>query len=360
VKIKLLAAGVLTTIAAHANAQSAVSVYGIVDTGVAYVTNIGASHSNVTLMPTTTGTLPSRFGFRGTEDLGDGMKALFVLESGIAPDTGALNQSGRLFGRQGYVGIGGSWGTLTFGRQYTLTYLSMIGDTMGPNIFSGGLLDVYVANARVDNAIGYSGTFGNVTGGVTYSLGRDSVAPAVAGGCAGESGTDSRACRDVSAGLKYDNKQWGAALSYEKMWGGAGAGSPLPSSSQTDTRTMLNVYSMLGATKVGGVYLRRNNEGSLTPKSNLWYIGVTHPINAFVLDGNFGRITFNNSANAASIVALRASYLLSKRTSAYVTAGHVSNSGAANYTVNGGVVAGTAPVAGGSQNGFMVGLRHTF
>ncbi|EJO55954.1 porin [Burkholderia multivorans] len=98
------------------HAQSAVTLYGLIDAGIAYTNNAnGAS-----LWRMTSGAINgSRIGFRGTEDLGGGLKALFVLENGFNANNGALGQDGKLFGRHAYVGLAhDAYGTLTLGRQY--------------------------------------------------------------------------------------------------------------------------------------------------------------------------------------------------------------------------------------------------
>src|SRR5690348_3984282 len=104
----LLSLAACASSASHA--QSAVTLYGVIDTGVEYVTNVGPQKSSVVRMPTLTASLPSLWGLRGKEDLGGGLSAVFVLESGFAPAQGTLNQGGRLFGRQAYVGLSGRWG----------------------------------------------------------------------------------------------------------------------------------------------------------------------------------------------------------------------------------------------------------
>ena len=343
-------------------AQSSVTIYGIIDSGVERLTNVGAAGGSVTRMPDQTGTLPSRLGFRGTEDLGGGLKGLFVLEQGLRPDSGGLNQGGRAFGRQAYVGLASGWGTVTLGRIYTMTYLGQgNANTIGPNIYSFGSLDGYLGATRVDNGVGYLGTFSGLTVGATYSLGRDTVNPAPAGGCAGESATDKKACRDVSGMLKYDTANWGAALTSERMYGGAGAGSPLPLSSQTDTRTMLNGYVKFAGATVGGGLVRRKNEGSATtPNSDLYFLGVAYPLGAWLFDAQYSRIDFKNSPNDSSVVALRALYNLSKRSAVYLNVGHVTNKGTAAMSVSGGSIPAAAPAAGVGQTGTMVGLRHVF
>ena len=110
-----------------------VTLYGVVDANVEYVTNIapgqptvnpvtgqasvGPGHDRVALQ--SGGMSASRWGLRGVEDLGGGVQALFVLESGFSLDDGKSMQGGRLFGRQAFVGLSSSLGALTFGRQYT-------------------------------------------------------------------------------------------------------------------------------------------------------------------------------------------------------------------------------------------------
>ncbi len=356
---KLGAMLALASLSAGAAAQS-VTVYGVIDTGVHTFTNAGGTGSTMTRMPSLTGSLPSRLGFRGSEDLGNGLKAIFVLEQGFSPDQGTLNQGGRVFGRQAYVGLSGPWGTLSFGRQYSQIFWSMIGDTIGPNIHSVGSLDGYLANARLDNAIAYRGTFNGFTLGATYSLGRDTAGSLPAGGCAGESSTDKRACRDLSLALQYATDGWGLALSGERMNGGAGVGSPLPLSSQTDTRTQLSGFMKFNTVRVGGGYIHRKNEGSPTPTSGHLYAGITYYTGPITLDLQYTQIDFKNSGNDAAGIAARAMYSLSKRTATYVSLGHINNKGAATFTVDGGSLAGSNPAPGVDQTGVMVGLRHSF
>ena len=115
-------------------------------------------------------------GLRGTEDLGGGYQAFFVLENGFQPGTGALNYGGRLFGRQANVGVNGPFGALTLGRQMNMSMIVLTNaDVIGPSIHSMADFDSYLPNARSDNAIGYKGTFHGVTLGATYSFGRDAA-----------------------------------------------------------------------------------------------------------------------------------------------------------------------------------------
>ncbi len=99
-------------------AQSSVTLYGIIDGGVTYVSNAGGSHQVKFDDGVSYG---NRWGVKGTEDLGGGLKAVFKLESGFHLGNGQISNGGSLFGRQAYVGIQSDWGTLTFGNQIDMT-----------------------------------------------------------------------------------------------------------------------------------------------------------------------------------------------------------------------------------------------
>jgi outer membrane protein OmpU len=112
------AALALAGLPALSHAQGSVVLYGILDGGITYVSNTGGSH----VVKFDDGvSYGNRFGLKGTEDLGGGLSAVFVLESGFRLGTGKLAFGGAEFGRQAYVGLKNSWGTLSFGNQLDLT-----------------------------------------------------------------------------------------------------------------------------------------------------------------------------------------------------------------------------------------------
>jgi len=100
---KTLLVGALTGVfATMAHAQSSVTLYGLIDAGITY-TNNQRGHSN---WQETSGSVNgSRWGLRGAEDLGGGLKAIFTLENGFNINNGTLGQQSRMFGRQAYVGL---------------------------------------------------------------------------------------------------------------------------------------------------------------------------------------------------------------------------------------------------------------
>jgi predicted porin len=347
--------------ASAAMAQSSVTVYGLVDTGVAYVTNVNANGDSVTKMPSLTSSFPSRVGFRGVEDLGGGLQALFNLEAGLTLDGGGMGQGNRLFGRQASVGLKGSFGTLTLGRQINMTYIStMKSDVMGPHLFAIGSIDAYLPNARSDNAIGYLGNFNDVVVGATYSFGRDtsSAGGPAATGCPGEVAGNSKACRQVTGMLGYETKPWGVNVAYDIMYGNTGAAFGLTSSNNSDKRVLLNGYFMVNDVKLaGGVIDRTTRAATGLTESDLYFFGTSYPINPFLtLDAQVSKRDVKNSDADATLVVGRLTYYLSKRTAVYGSVARMKNAGLSAIALDAG---GTVGV-GKSQNGIMAGLRHTF
>jgi predicted porin len=176
--------------ASIAHGQNSVTLYGVADTGIAYINHASGSKNAVTM---SSGNLSgSRWGLKGSEDLGGGLKTVFQLESGFNINTGAAGQGSRLFGRRAFVGLSSAhWGTLTAGRQYEAS-VDMIQAITGDNYFSTmfttpGDIDNNDNDMRVNNSIkylspnwkglqievvyGFSGLAGQTGQGYTYSGG---------------------------------------------------------------------------------------------------------------------------------------------------------------------------------------------
>ncbi|QGZ62425.1 porin [Paraburkholderia acidisoli] len=174
-KKSLLALAALGAFAGVAHAQSSVTLYGIIDEGFNINTNSGGQH----LYNLSSGVLQgSRWGLRGTEDLGGGLKALFVLENGFDVNNGKLGQGGLMFGRQAYVGLSQAQvGTVTLGRQYdsVVDYVGPLetGDQWGGYIAAHpGDLDNFNNAYRTNNTVKFtSANYAGLTFGGTYSFG---------------------------------------------------------------------------------------------------------------------------------------------------------------------------------------------
>ncbi|REG52422.1 putative porin [Paraburkholderia sp. BL6669N2] len=142
-----------------AHAQSSVTLYGLIDESIQYVYH--ADSANNHLFQTYAGNLQgSRWGMKGTEDLGGGLKAIFQLENGFDVNTGGLNQGGRLFGRQAYVGLTQDlYGTFTLGRQYD-PLVDMVQPLTADNYFGStfttpGDVDNNDNSSRTNSAVKY-------------------------------------------------------------------------------------------------------------------------------------------------------------------------------------------------------------
>jgi predicted porin len=376
--VRVILCSALCAASTAAVAQSSVTLYGIVDTGIEYVSHANAAGDHVFRMPGVTGELPSRWGLRGAEDLGGGYSAVFTLENGFNTRGGDLGQGGRLFGRQAFVGVKSPYGTVAFGRQYTMTYLALMGaDIIGPDIYGLGSLDAYVPNARADNSVTYIGTYKGVTLGASYSFGRDSTGTGNSPGqgtCTGSVPGHPTQCRDWSVMLKYDAPSYGVAASYEEQRGGGPnaaanffdgiAPTVLTSAAERDIRTHVSAYAKFGNAKVGAGWLNRRVEtdsaGVPDVRSNLFFLGASYYVTpAFLVDGEMYHIVNNEHDTRATMGTLRTTYLLSARTAVYAQASYLANSAKASYSVSGGG-GGTTPAPGAGQTGIMLGVRHMF
>ncbi|MFL9998083.1 porin [Paraburkholderia sediminicola] len=194
----------LAMVSSLANAQNSVTLYGLLDTGFTYVSNVGGK----SLAALADGVnLSNRWGMLGNEDLGGGNRALFVLENGFSLNTGALQQGGRMFGRQAYVGLSNELGTVTLGNQYDfmfdyLTQFSAGGYASGYGLHIGDF--DREAGARLQNAVKLkSASWGGWQVGAMYSFGN------VSGSLKADSAW--------SAGVKYDGGPFSMAGVYTRI-----------------------------------------------------------------------------------------------------------------------------------------------
>ncbi len=197
-KKSLLALAALGAFASAAQAESSVTLFGLIDTGVNYVNNVvdtDAKTSGSRFNLSSGGLQGSRWGLRGTQDLGNGLKAVFTLESGFDVNNGESLQDNRIFGRQAFAGLSGDFGTVTIGRQY-----DSIADFVSPLAASGrwegsfaahpGDIDNLNNTRRINNSVKYtSNSYDGLSFGGLYSLG----------------GT---------AGRRSDNQIWSAGIGY--------------------------------------------------------------------------------------------------------------------------------------------------
>ncbi|MDN5844525.1 MAG: porin, partial [Alcaligenaceae bacterium] len=217
-KKTLLAAALIVGFAGVAQAETSVTMYGILDTGYGYK-NLKYDGPGGDITSKSSGLRDgvfngNRFGVRGSEDLGDGLRAIFNLEAGFALGTGEHQQDGRLWGRQAWVGLASdNWGSFTMGRQYNVgtatTYKANTNVVMGDmdKTFGG----VGLGN-RMDNSFKYmTPNFSGFTAGIAYgnpdtTVYRNDFNPA---------SNDDRS-NWLSTGIGYANGPITAGLSYDR------------------------------------------------------------------------------------------------------------------------------------------------
>jgi predicted porin len=241
-KKTVFATAILTAFAGTAHAQSSVTLYGLVDAGITYTNHANAKAQD--LVQYADGVAQgSRWGLKGSEDLGGGLKAIFQLENGFNSGTGALGQGGDLFGRQAFVGLTQDGiGSLTLGRQYSFST-----DYLGNSYANGGqtvagnygyhINDVdQLTSSRINNSIKFSSAnFYGLTFGAMYGFSNEAGAFAGAPGTGGSSSA-------YSFGLNYVNGPLGIGAAYTDI---RFPGSAVPSFSST----LANATAGSGATK---------------------------------------------------------------------------------------------------------------
>lgn len=354
-KKSIMAGAVLAAVAGGAFAQSSVTIYGIVDAAV--VAESGGAAGSLKKISSGVGS-GSRLGFKGIEDLGGGLSALFVLENGFNADTGTLGQGGLLFGRQAYVGLSGGFGTATFGRQYTPHFLTIL--TADPfNTGSAGnapnILPLTGSGSRMDNTVKYvTPSFSGFTGEVAYGFGE------VAG--------DNTASRQVGVALAYSGGPLNIRLGHHNR----NNDTATVKNTENGKNTILGASYDFGVAKAHFAYgvnkglnsatLRNttNPYGSAvapTPSTDSQdvLLGVTVPFGANRLMASYVRRNDKTAFNQdADQVAVGYFYGLSKRTDLYAVYARIDNKNRAGYTVGGAIEAGSGDKA------LNLGIRHMF
>ena len=158
--------------------------------------------------------------------------------------------------------------------------------------------------------------------------------------------------------VRYDSPAWGVVTAYDRKRGGTGAAAGLVRSDLADSRLNVGGYVRFGDWKLATGALVRDNEGSAaTPRSRLYYLEAAYKVTASItIDGEMARLDYRDSGNDTNQVMVRGMLDLSKRTTVYVSAGHISNRGTAAIALS----AASSVAPGGSQNGVMAGIKHSF
>ncbi|GAB7548329.1 porin [Cupriavidus sp. 8B] len=368
---------VLLSAVGAAQAQSSVTVYGVVDSNVEFATNVkNASGGSDSRFAVNGGGLSgSRWGLRGVEDLGRGLSGLFVLEGGIGVDTGTLQQGGRLFGRQAFVGLqSATYGKITLGRQYTSLdeALSNFSPAYYANTYEPVIAVVGPA-FREDNTVKYTGTFGAVTVGAHWSFGTGASFGSVGGasiGGSGEAPGQFRRDSGYGAQVSYLGDVFGATIAYDQVNPSITNGSTFLGTGTVKKAAAAVSYSIGPAKIEGGYRWGRSSVSGLTlVRDDMYWAGAAYQVTpAFGLTVDYFYQRFHSSTlpalhppgNPWQLMFI-ADYNFSKRTDVYLTTAYSKNSGLALDTASIGFSNGY-PLGGTKTNmlGVAVGIRHKF
>lgn len=372
-RLSLLATAAL---AAGAQAQTTVQIYGTLDVYVAQQSGTGLSARQVL----NSGYNPNNLGFTGREDLGGGLAAGFTMEGQPSLDTGAMGQGGKMFGRQANVWLDGGFGRITAGRihlpgrafsiKYTATGL-LSSDPLGNMAMAvgsmyGPLMNGDAIGGRVSNALMYTGP--RNMGGFSFSVLQS----------AGEGGQFSAGSAKLTQfSIGYTAGPLTADFVYAKI--PELTGSQLP---QTDWAVGAQ-YNLGGGWRVMGSYFNHEGHsvaapGALTAIANskgtdkTWLIGGNYTTGPHTIGASYGSTTIaaahrgrraaNMAAPFSTIVddmkgySVSYTYALSKRTQVFAAYGYLDNRalGSASFTVD------MRPTAGGSSTLLGSGIRHSF
>ncbi|MFM0012417.1 porin [Paraburkholderia sediminicola] len=362
-----------------AMAQSSVTLYGLIDEGLNYTNNTGG-HSNIQMESGFA--QGSRWGMKGSEDLGGGTKAIFQLENGFDVNSGKLGQGGRMFGRQAYVGLSSAqFGTLTMGRQY-----DSVVDFLAPLTANGNWAGYLMSHPydndntdnsfRLNNSVKYtSNTYGGLTFGGLYGFSNQ------AGGFANN--------RSYSLGAQYVGSNVTVAAAYMQINNPGGTTGGSLATDDTDFfagRQQVwgaGINYTIGPTLLGFVY----SHTSLNDATGSVYVGnFANTASSLKFDNfelnakyqltkaayvgamyNYTIAHFNSNAGNSKPkyqqFGLMADYNLSVRTDVYVQGlyQHASGGGTVSAPLNTAFITGAdAPSSSANQVLARVGIRHTF
>lgn len=388
-KKTLLAVGVVCAFSGVVHAQSSVTLFGLIDEGLDYTNNVGGKNLYALSSGDAQG---SRWGLKGVEDLGGGLKAVFKLESGFDVNTGKLAQEGAEFGRQAYVGMSSATlGTVTVGRQYDSVVDYMAPMTANGN-WGGGMFSHPYDNDNTDN------TF-RLNNAVKYTS-VDYSGFSFGGAYAFSNSTHFAANRAISVGTQYSNGPVSLAAAYMNVdspnagTAGAVAIGPNgnPDGSWTANRQRVFgagiAYTIASAT-VGFAYTNTNlSQSTATQYANFaasptlgaasslkfdnyevnakyqftpaFYVGGMYTYTQATFDGTSG----GSAKSKYHQFGLMADYNLSKRTDVYAQGAYVKVASDSGITGTGLEFAANPDAAGPSSTSkqFMarIGIRHKF
>ncbi|NRF66595.1 porin [Aquincola sp. S2] len=354
-KKSLLALAMLASFAGVASAQSSVTLFGIVDAGVARLTAKTTTGSKSVTGMVNSGLNSSRLGFRGVEDLGGGLRAAFHIEGQLFNDSGDGRGTGLPFDfqRRSTVSLLGGFGEVRLGRDYTPTFLNVSAydvfgtNSVGTSLATSMLVGLGVANqgnTRQNNSVGYflPGNLGGFTGQFMFGFAEN------------------------TSGTRKANQFIGTRLGYAagplSVHGAYGESQAAVAANDIKYASIGASYD-LGAVKLMGYFAREKADSGFRVEAA--QIGASVPLGQGELRTSFARYDIKTTALRDADwnkFAIGYGYNLSKRTQLYSTYARVSNKGGQVKTVtdNGLGFTGVTILGGKTATGLEAGIRHIF
>jgi len=364
---KLMAVAVAGALAAPATVLAQVQIYGRANLGFDSYSATGATAGSAQDFKSRNRVFDnsSRLGFRGTEDLGGGMRAVFVIESGVNIDTGNQNSqfgganasTGFLASRDSYAGLEGDWGRVTFGRQ-SIYWVNGVIAQSGANYINvdvattGALGRVVAPTARTSNVVAYnSPTINGFNGTVSYAPNSEAAAVG-ANTDARIWGVTGRYSGRFNAQIDYAVNQGtsGAATGTPKNSGlKVGVGYPYAPGAQiaviyiAEKNDNIAQCAPIAAPCVAGVGVPGFAAAGDSVKANAVIVNWEHTFGNIQALAEVGKVAkakgcsgtgCDNTDATGYMVAGR--YLLSKRTAAYVSYNKITNKDNATWDTSGG------------------------
>ncbi|NYT59827.1 porin [Alcaligenaceae bacterium] len=358
-KKTLLAAALTVGFFGVAQAETSVTLYGVVDTGIGY-NKVEVGNYEAKKVGLINGVQSgSRWGLKGTEDLGDGLQAIFQVESGFDSSTGFSGQGGRLMGRHATIGLQGeSWGRLDLGRQTNIAskYFADVASPFGASFGQANVGATFGSSntVRWDNMVMYqTPNFSGFQFGVGYSFNTNGAQDWDI------DGEDDANNKGITTGLRYANGPIGAALTYDQIKrdarsaaaavpatpGNAGTAAVTAQGSQKVQQwnlglsydfEVVKLHAGFGQTKDGWIAGQSFGEGAPSRtqfveglEANLYTVGVSAPLGAGKVMASWAMADFDDlngvDLDKQSIYSLGYTYALSKRTNFYAYGSYADN-----------------------------------
>lgn len=399
-KKALLAAAVVATLPAFAQAQSSVQLYGIADAAVSWVDGGGNKNSGGRVDSGVQST--SRLGFRGTEDLGGGLKGVFNLEMGYSQDTGCSNADSALnlgsgagasalncinvngnsgtegagfFQRRAVVGVESGIGQVLLGRDYTSGFIAAGNtDVMGYGLW-GNLL-TYTAQAngiqtRASNGIHYISP--TILGGLTirgfYSFGAENERTAVSLNTPWGTTVSATLPKSSASGYGLSGFYNAGPFTAQAYWQQFRRVLELtPTQTLSAATSDISQYGIGGGFKFGifrgvaGYYVSDPDNAGAQGKYDAWNLGLGIKLGPGELLGQYIALKqeWTTGDRKANVYGIAYTYPMSRRTNLYATWGQTSNNGNASFSVLASDTSVSAGGVGADPMAFSVGLRHQF